>query len=775
MPFVRTRETLLAAFVVVTSACVHSNGAPPVDPNAVRPLVITEKVAVDSDDPAIWIHPTDPSKSLILGTDKEGGLYTFDLDGKILADRTKLGLQRPNNVDIRQGVMIDGRKMDLAFVTERDVSKLRVFSLPDVIAVDGGGFDLFEGDPPDWRLPMGVGLYHRPRDGALFAIVSRKTGPLDGYLWQYRVEGHGSGGVKLTKVRQFGEFSGGEGEIEAVAVDDELGYVYYSDEWVAVRKYAADPDAPDANRQLASFGLTGFDEDREGISIYKLDSKTGYIIVSDQEVHKFRVFPREGTAGDPHNHPEIAVIPVSATSSDGSEVTSVALAPNFPNGLFVAMSDDATFHLYRWEDFAGPLLRSRESVAEGRSFQPMSFLAFGDHGYHFDYMDPEDIEPPRNLEEAIAFEREEWREDKRPPAEFATSSLVVYPPTGGYVSASGMMPVATAMKSYCASASCDAGLMLGDNIYPDGPTGGADGRDDAKRFDDILLAPFKDFGNLAPDFRIYATLGNHDWRTSREAAMSEVRYLETTPPFYMDGIIYSVKPPAGRGDVELFVLDTEVLLAGTTVYEDGLADDGSELPPSAIDVPEPWTKPQTDLERGMAEWLERSLRESDARWKIVIGHHPIWSSAGSKYEEAKVMRRLILPALCRYADMYIAGHEHTLELHTDTCEKALPGENVSALPHIVSGAAAKHRPLNTWFMKHQANKSPELTTIYAKGLIWGFVHLTLEADQAIARVITTPNDGSGVPALELTHRFTRRSEMWERTNSESGSGSPLTP
>ena len=52
----------------------------------------------------------------------------------------------------------------------------------------------------------------------------------------------------------------------------------------------------------------------------------------------------------------------------------------------------------------------------------------------------------------------------------------------------------------------------------------------------------------------------------------------------------------------------------------------------------------------MAQWLEAALRESTARWKIVIGHHPIWSSAGSKFQQARMLRRLILPALCRYAD-----------------------------------------------------------------------------------------------------------------------------
>lgn len=390
-------------------------------------------------------------------------------------------------------------------------------------------------------------------------------------------------------------------------------------------------------------------------------------------------------------------------------------------------------------------------------YAPMSLLLFGDHGYHLDYLEEEERTPPRTLEQAIQLEREEWAEDKRPPEEFAPSTRVQLPDTNGYVAASGMMPVARAMTAYCRTTRCDAGTMLGDNIYPNGPTGGADGRSDAKRFDDILLAPFRDFGSFAPDFRIYATLGNHDWRTSREAAMAEVRYLETTPPFYMDGIFYSVKPPAGRGDVEIFVLDTEVLLAGTTVYEDELAADGSEMPPAKVETPEPWTRPANERERNMAAWLDRALRESTARWKIVMGHHPIWSSAGSKFNEARALRALILPSLCKYADMYLAGHEHTLELHSDSCAKVMPGGGARPLAHIVSGAAAKHRPLNSWFMAHQKRNNPELTTHYAKGLIWGYVHLTLESDTAVARVITTPNDGSGANVLETTHSFARRS------------------
>jgi len=394
--------------------------------------------------------------------------------------------------------------------------------------------------------------------------------------------------------------------------------------------------------------------------------------------------------------------------------------------------------------------------AAATASKPVSLLLLGDHGYDLDYLEPDDRNPPLTLEQAIAEERVEWAEDKRPPNEFEASPMVRLPDTGGYVTATGIMAVSKAMMDYCRSQPCDSALMLGDNIYPNGATGGADGRSDTTRFQDILVRPYGQFTGLGPDFRIYAALGNHDWRTSREAALSEVKFLETTPPFYMDGIIYRVVPPATHGEVELFVLDTEVLLSGQTVYEAELADDGSELPGTELDDRPVWTRPQTDLEKNMVAWLEQALKSSTARWKIVMAHHPLWASAGSKFQESRVLRRLLLPTLCKYADMYVAGHEHTIELHQDDCSTALPGEKVTPLPQIVSGAAAKQRPLNTAFMAHQKRNNPQLTTFYAKGMTWGYVHLTLDGDRATARVLTTPDDGSGANVPELTHTYARR-------------------
>lgn len=314
------------------------------NPNTVKATVITEKVMHDTDDPAIWINPTDTSKSLIIGTDKDadGALYAFDLSGKVIK---RVGnIQRPNNVDIAYGVLINGKRVDIAVTTERQSNKIRIFTLPDLQAIDNGGIEVFAGE--NERDPMGVALYTRPSDHAIFAIVGRKTGSANAYLWQYQLTDNGSGAITGKVVRKFGKYSGKK-EIEAIAVDAELGVVYYSDEQVGVRKYLVDPAAQN-NNEMALFAKTGFSEDHEGIAIYKTGPSTGYILVSNQGSQSFMVYPREGSNGNPNQYDLICEIPVSAIETDGADVTNVNLGPKFPQGLFVAMSTDKTFHFYDW-------------------------------------------------------------------------------------------------------------------------------------------------------------------------------------------------------------------------------------------------------------------------------------------------------------------------------------------------------------------------------------------------------------------------------------------
>ena len=335
---------IIAVSVLSLIAASCGSKLAPIQKNAVKPTTVTQSLPHDTDDPAIWINPTDASKSIIVGTDKEtdGGLYAFDLNGKIL--KKSIPLKRPNNVDIAYGLLIDGKKVDVAVTTERESNTIRIFSLPDLEPIDNGGIPVFEGET--LRDPMGIALYTRPSDKKIFAIVGRKSGPSGSYLWQYELSGAGK--VATAKVvRKFGVYSGKK-EIEAIAVDNELGVVYYCDEQFGIRKYKADPALND-NSELALFGRNHFKADNEGIAIYKATPTTGYILVSNQQANTFMVYPREGVNGNTNEYPLLAEIPTSTIECDGADVTSINLGGQFKNGLFVAMSNGMTFHYYAWD------------------------------------------------------------------------------------------------------------------------------------------------------------------------------------------------------------------------------------------------------------------------------------------------------------------------------------------------------------------------------------------------------------------------------------------
>ena len=403
---------------------------------------------------------------------------------------------------------------------------------------------------------------------------------------------------------------------------------------------------------------------------------------------------------------------------------------------------------------------SKPQPAQEAPDSGIGILLFGDTGYHLDYPDQDDYVDLFSAEEFEKAEWNDWVEDMRPEEEFKARPSAISPVTGKVVPATGLHQTSVALRDYCANyATCDFGVMLGDNIYPSGATLGADGFDDTQRFKDMLGDPFGNIVAEPSDYITYVTLGNHDWETSREGGFVQVEYLQNADNFYVDGAYYSVKPPAANGLVELFVIDTNMILAHDPPLIDILNDDGSERPTDEIDTVDYDVEPLTDAERDMPAWLDNALQSSTAKWKIVVAHHPIWSSAGSKFEQARVLRRLLLPSICRYADGLVVGHEHTLEIHTDSCEAALGEPTEVPLVQIVSGAGAKQRPINTNFMRHQEEKYPEHKTVWAKGLLWGFAHMQIEGDEATVTFISLPDDGSAEISTEIEYKFARRSHL----------------
>lgn len=311
----------------------------------IKASLITVETPHDTDDPAIWINTENPEKSIVFGTDKDetnGGVYAFDLDGKIIEEKSITGLSYPNNVDVAYDFKFnDSTSIDLLVFSEREKNQFRVFSIPEMKMLDDGGFPTFEDEnDKELRRPMGIATYSDIENNQTYVILSRKVGPEENYLYQYKINADSLGNLNVALARKFGSFSGKK-EIEAIAVDQELGFVYYSDEDHCIRKYHANPK--DGNEEIACFGKEYFDRDIEGIAIAKNNDGSGYLIVSNQQDHSFVVFDRKSNA-------YVKTLNLGTLETDGCDLTTKNLGSKFPDGLFVSMNDDKTFHYHDYAD-----------------------------------------------------------------------------------------------------------------------------------------------------------------------------------------------------------------------------------------------------------------------------------------------------------------------------------------------------------------------------------------------------------------------------------------
>ncbi len=171
--------------------------------------------------------------------------------------------------------------------------------------------------------------------------------------------------------------------------------------------------------------------------------------------------------------------------------------------------------------------------------------------------------------------------------------------------------VADAMTRYHQKNPFNAVLMVGDNIYNKG---------EISKIQETFEIPYQKL--LSQGVKFYAALGNHDVRTSD--GKDQVDY----PPFNMQGKSYYTHT---HGDVQFFVLET------TSLVREKSPDTVAQL-----------------------EWLDRSLAASKARWKIVYGHHNIYSAGVYKIDAA--MKADVAPILKKHkVPLWINGHDHNYQ------------------------------------------------------------------------------------------------------------------
>ncbi len=319
--------------------------------------VVTASIETDNmdtsgdsaDDPAVWIHPDDPSKSLIIGTNKKAGLVVYDLEGK---EKQFIPAGRVNNVDIRYGFALGDKKVDIVAASNRSFNSISIFAIdPDSgILRDVSARTIMSALDEVY----GFCLYKSPSSGKYYAFVNSKNGAVE----QWELKATSNLLIDAEKVRSFQVGL----QTEGCVADDELGYFYIGEETFGIWKYFADPNQPLDRKLVADTTEPYLSSDIEGLTIYYAADGKGYLIASVQGLNTYAVYERNWknkflgcfSIGDGSEIDGVK-------ETDGIDVINYGLGNKFPNGCFIAQDGynkdgdkDTTqnFKIVPWESIA---------------------------------------------------------------------------------------------------------------------------------------------------------------------------------------------------------------------------------------------------------------------------------------------------------------------------------------------------------------------------------------------------------------------------------------
>lgn len=406
----RRALTLIVLPVVVApalaaSTTVRGNATPVREPS---PAVVTtdnetpvlyddaEGGNASGDDPAIWIHPTDDAKSMVITTAKEGGLRVYDLRSRQVqkiaatpAPRADGVDGRYNNVDILFGVDFGRRTFDVAVVSDRYNDQLRFWRISPLGATEGKPLVevtaaeqefLFSPDREtvdEEHTAYGVAAW-QPRPGRNLAVVTQEGNPT---IATVRVVVD-DGKVGYTRVRHLelpSEFPLPDGttwvpceepgvgpQLEGVSVDHRTDTLFSTQEDVGLWRIPLPLGSGDSELvdRVADFGIhDAYDDeteecepvdpsddgyggthlvaDAEGLDVYYGPGGVGYVIVSSQGDDTYAVY---STAG---RNKALGTFRIEGTGvdeingSDGLAVTHLA-AGRFAKGMLVTHDEPET-------------------------------------------------------------------------------------------------------------------------------------------------------------------------------------------------------------------------------------------------------------------------------------------------------------------------------------------------------------------------------------------------------------------------------------------------
>lgn len=355
--------SFLAVSMADLAAAVGRSAGTPTDPRPLpRPPVPTVMATVETqavvsfgdaaDDPAIWADPENPARSLVVATDKKGGLYGYDMQGRVVQD---LRDGKMNNIDLREGFMLGGRSTILVAATNRTDRGIALYTLDPVAQRLTNVADGYQ--PTELEDPYGLCLYRSPTSGRTYVFVNGD----DVRKRQWELVDAGDGRVRADFVREFAF----DTQTEGCVADDTTGALYVSEEDVGLWRLDAEPTGETRVLVERIADNPAVKDDYEGVGLYDLGDGRGYIVVSSQGNDSYAVYRREG---DQEYLGSFAVAANAAlgidgiSETDGLEITSRNLGPGFEHGAMIAQDgrnvlpvENQNYKYVPWQAIAGAL------------------------------------------------------------------------------------------------------------------------------------------------------------------------------------------------------------------------------------------------------------------------------------------------------------------------------------------------------------------------------------------------------------------------------------
>lgn len=245
-------------------------------------------------------------------------------------------------------------------------------------------------------------------------------------------------------------------------------------------------------------------------------------------------------------------------------------------------------------------------------------------------------------------------------------------------------------------------ISTGDNFYPSGVV---------SEHDPLWHYSFE---NIYTDFSLqwdwYPILGNHDYKSDPDA---QVRYSNISRRWKMPARYYSKTFKLREGaEVLMAFIDTNPLIP--EFYQN------KEYGPHVTGQ-----QPEKQL-----AWLDNLLATSNATWKIVVGHHPIYT-AGPRTEnyDTLAVRKVLEPILEKHKiPLYLSGHEHSMQ-HLKVANKSFH--------QLISGSGSEITPVKQGlpYSKFEAST-------------YGFMYFAVKAD--LLRVLCIDHEGKIVYNTTIT-------------------------